>query len=132
MLGKFTVCVLIRMRLTSSIIAALVLSICVSCGKVDVKMANSILQSEPANVPTAAGINDGNFNGTGRVTKIDLKLGSVELDHNEIVGLMPAMRMEFYVKDKTLLSDLKVGDNVDFVVEYKQGTEIITNIKKHQ
>ena len=120
------------MNLTLPIIAALVLSVCFVCGKVDVKPANSVSKSEPANVPMAVGIKDGNYSGAGCVTRINMKLGSVELDHKEIVGLMPAMRMEFYVKDKAQLENLKIGDETEFVLEYKQGTEIITNIKKHQ
>ena len=120
------------MKLTLPIIAALVLSLCFACGKVDVKPANSVSKSEPASAPTASVPKDGNYNGTGRVTKIDMKIGSVELNHKDIVGLMPAMRMEFYVKDKAQLENLKIGDETEFVLEYKQGTETITNIKKHQ
>ncbi|CAN5857551.1 hypothetical protein BH20ACI4_BH20ACI4_32470 [soil metagenome] len=33
------------------------------------------------------------FDGTGVVTKLNLELGSVELDHEEIKGSMPAMIM---------------------------------------
>ena len=45
---------------------------------------------------------------------------------------MPPMQMEFFVSDKSLLKDLKVGDKVDFVVEYKHPTEKIVSIKKAQ
>jgi Cu/Ag efflux protein CusF len=75
---------------------------------------------------------DGDYPGKGVVTKIDEKLGSVELNHEDIPGLMPPMIMEFYVKDKALLKDLKVGDKVDFTVEYKHPTEVISSIKKAQ
>jgi Cu/Ag efflux protein CusF len=70
------------------------------------------------------------FDGKGVVTKINLELVSVELDHEEIKGLMPKMIMEFYVKEKTQLEKLKVGDKVDFVLEENGGAEIITEIKK--
>lgn len=72
------------------------------------------------------------FNGTGKVTKIDLNLVSAELDHDEIKGLMPAMRMEFYVKEKSELEALKVGDKVEFVLEDNNGIERIISIKKAQ
>src|SRR5215203_2633767 len=75
---------------------------------------------------------DGDYNGRGEVTKINTELGSVELKHEEIKDLMAAMQMEFFVKDKAVLKGLKVGDQVDFVVEYKHPTEIITSIKKAQ
>lgn len=73
---------------------------------------------------------NGNYNGKGVVTKIDLKIVSVELDHEEIKDLMPPMRMEFYVTNKAELEVLKVGDKVDFVVEYMDGQEKIISIKK--
>jgi len=75
---------------------------------------------------------DGNYNAKGRVTKIDMNLGSVELDHEDIPGVMGPMVMEFTLKDKAQLKGLKVGDNVDFVLEYKHPTEIIVDIKKTQ
>lgn len=81
-------------------------------------------------VPTTATPKDGNYNGKGKVTKINIQIGSVELDHEEITGLMPRMIMEFYVKDKALLNGLAVGDSVDFVIEYKHPGETITSIKK--
>jgi len=52
------------------------------------------------------------------------------MDHEDIAGLMPAMRMEFYVSDKALLNGLTVGDAVDFTILYKGGTETITKIGK--
>jgi Cu/Ag efflux protein CusF len=72
------------------------------------------------------------YNGKGIVTKIDLKLVSVELDHEEIKDLMPAMRMEFYVKEKSELEILKLGDTVEFVLEDNAGAEKIISIKKIQ
>lgn len=70
------------------------------------------------------------FDGSGAVTKINLELGSIELDHEEIKGAMPAMRMEFYVSDKKMLKHLNVGDRVDFVLENNQGAERIIGVKK--
>jgi len=78
------------------------------------------------------------YQGVGVVTKVvlenpyDKTLSSVELNHEEIVGLMPPMIMEFYVKEKSLLNSIKVGDKVDFTVEAKGGTEIISQIKKRR
>lgn len=71
-----------------------------------------------------------NFDGKGVVTKINLELVSVELDHEEIKGLMPKMTMEFYVKKKGELELLKVGDKVDFVLEDNAGAEQIISIEK--
>ncbi len=66
----------------------------------------------------------------GKITKINLELGSVELDHEEIPGMMPKMLMEFFVKDKKMLDGLKVGDTADFVLEENKGQEQIIDIKK--
>lgn len=70
------------------------------------------------------------FNGTGVVTKINLELVSVEMNHEEIKGLMPKMQMEFYAKEKRELEALKVGDKVDFVLKDNAGQEVILSIKK--
>jgi Cu/Ag efflux protein CusF len=84
----------------------------------------------PTPVPTTATPENGDYNGKGIVTKINLELGSVELNHEDIPGLMPPMIMEFYVTDKKLLDGLTVGDKVDFVIRYKDHTEKIVDIKR--
>ena len=100
-----------------------------SCAKLEVKPTNTTAKpATPAVQPPAP--NDGNYNGKGTVTKVDLTTGSVELNHENIEGLMPAMKMEFYVTNKALLSGVVVGDKVDFVIEYKQGRETINSIYK--
>lgn len=90
--------------------------------------------AKPANSPVpgapGAAIKDGDYKGSGKVTKINNELGSVEMDHGDIPGLMPAMRMEFYVSDKAMLEGLAVGDNVDFTILHKGGTETITKLTK--
>ena len=111
----------------------LVLFLSLACAretKEDVKPSNSVPRTQPSPAATVSTPKDGNYNGKGQVTKIDMKLGSVGLDHENIEGLMPAMQMEFYVKDKAMIKDLKVGDKVDFIIEYKGGTETITAISK--
>lgn len=117
------------------IVAFLCLSACGDKPEVkntEVKPATNTVSQQNSSEPHAASTQpkDGNYPGHGKVTKINVDLGSVELDHKEIVGVMPAMIMEFYVKDKTILKDIKVGDEVDFVLEYKHPTETILSIKK--
>ncbi len=70
------------------------------------------------------------FTSKGVVTKINKELGSIELDHEEIAGLMPKMIMEFFLKEPSKLDKLKLGDKVEFVLEDKGGSEVITEIKK--
>lgn len=91
---------------------------------------SKMLTPMPTSMPDASKVKT--FNGKGVVTKINLELVSVELNHEEIKGLMPAMVMEFYVKEKSEIEVLKVGDKVEFVLEDNQGQEKIISIKKIQ
>lgn len=109
-----------------TISAALMIALVIlshGCGESDVKTSNSVSTS-------TSEIKDGDYPGKGKVTKINNELGSVEMDHDDIPGLMPAMRMEFYVADNAMLNGLAVGDSVDFVILYKKGTETITKLTK--
>lgn len=133
-----------RDAFVTTIRIAILLSLCVlfaSCQKRQSATTNqpvaptpTVATNSPAPQVSPAEAHD--YFGTGIVTKVvrqnpyDKSLASVELNHGEIVGLMPAMRMEFYVKDVSLLNGLKVGDLVDFTIEENGGTEIITEIKK--
>jgi Cu/Ag efflux protein CusF len=82
--------------------------------------------------PTASVPVNGDYPARGKVTKINTKDGSVELDHEEIKGVMPAMKMEFFVIDSAILKGLAVGDEVSFVLRYKDGQEIVTEIAKQK
>ena len=73
---------------------------------------------------------NGDYPGKGKITKINNELGSVEMNHEEIVGVMPPMLMEFFVTDKALLKGLAVGDQVDFTLKYEDGRETISKIVK--
>jgi Cu/Ag efflux protein CusF len=70
------------------------------------------------------------FSGTGVVRLINLKEGWLEIDHEEIKGLMPAMQMEWSVKERAMLKSVRVGDKVDFTVEDNNGSEVITKLDK--
>ncbi len=72
------------------------------------------------------------YQGEGKVISLNPKRPSIELDHQEIKDLMPAMIMEFYVKDKSLLDGLKVGDHIAFTIENGVGGLKITEIKRLQ
>jgi Cu/Ag efflux protein CusF len=82
----------------------------------------------PSKPPKPAAVRT--YAGTGVVTKVDHKTGSVEINHEEIKGLMPPMIMEWYVKNRSLLKAARVGDKVDFSVEDRNGSEVISALKK--
>jgi protein SCO1/2 len=67
--------------------------------------------------------------GVGTVVAINPARPSVEINHQEIKGFMPAMQMEFYVKDKSALDSIKPGDQVNFTVEVNSGIEVVTAIQ---
>ena len=70
------------------------------------------------------------YPGTGVVGTINRKEGWIEINHEEIKDLMPAMQMEFNVKDKTLLDKVKTGDRVDFTIVETEKGEYLTEIKR--
>jgi Cu/Ag efflux protein CusF len=69
------------------------------------------------------------YPGTGVVAAINKKEGWIEINHEDIKDLMPAMQMEFNVKDKSLLDRAKVGDRVDFTIVETEKGEYLTDIK---
>jgi Cu/Ag efflux protein CusF len=82
----------------------------IACGK---KLATR--DSEPEG--PAAAVQTKTYPGVGIVKDLDPKLPMIEIDHEDIRGLMPAMQMQFHVKDKALLDGLAVGDRIEFTVE---------------
>jgi Cu/Ag efflux protein CusF len=82
----------------------------------------------PAGYPPA--VMNKSYPGTGVVALINKQEGWIEINHEDIKDLMPAMQMEFNVKDKTLLDRAAVGDRVDFtIIETPQG-EYLIDLKK--
>lgn len=91
----------------------------------------------PPQVPTTEGTPKAqepsavkSYSGTGVVRLINLKEGWLEIDHEEIKGFMAAMQMEWSVKDRAMLKQIRVGDKVNFTVEDNNGSEVITELKK--
>jgi protein SCO1/2 len=52
----------------------------------------------------------------GEVKKVDVQAGEVTIKHEVIPGYMAAMTMPFAVVDKSLLSDVLVGDEVEGIL----------------
>lgn len=120
------------MNITGFAIAIISLAM-IGCGGKDAVNVSTVpspsktATTGPTAMPTPK---NGDYPGTGKVTKINHELGSVEVDHKEVVGLMPPMIMEFYVTDKAMLKRIAVGDEVAFVLIYKDGQETISKIEK--
>ena len=111
---------------TSRVIVVCVALVFGACSK---QSANKETPTPPPSGPAAA-IQPNTYQGVGVVKALNLKAPAIEIDHEEIVGLMPAMQMEFPVTDGTMLSGLAVNDRIDFTVVEKTGEMKVTAIKK--
>ena len=66
----------------------------------------------------------------GEIKKVDPVTGKVTIKHGEIKHLdMPGMTMVFTAKDKSLLSNVKSGDKVNFMVVSEAGKMVVTDIQ---
>ena len=96
-----------------------------SCSK---KLATK--DSEP--VGPAAAVQTKSYQAVGRVTGLDPKMPAIEINHEDIPGLMPAMQMDFHLAKRELLDGLKVGDRIEFTVENGVGGMKVTAVRKLQ
>jgi len=78
----------------------------------------------------AAAVETTTYHARGVVKSIDAKRPSIKIDHEDIPGLMPAMTMEFYVKDVSLLEGIKTGDTIEFTIENGIGGLKIIEIRR--
>ena len=86
-------------------------------------MAGMKMDSMPANPTSATALSD------GVVKAVDKENGNITLKHGRIKSAtveMGPMTMPFVVKDKALLSNVKVGDKVKFTVENINGEATVT------
>jgi Cu(I)/Ag(I) efflux system protein CusF len=113
----------------SFIVSATALVAACSSPRVDVSRT---MRPTPTPIKTPFVPKNGDYQGRGKVTRIEMKGGSVELDHEEIPDVMPGMKMEFFVSDKAILKGLKLGDEVNFTLRYNNGQETIIAISKVQ
>lgn len=66
----------------------------------------------------------------GEVKKVDQDTGKLTIKHGPIQHLdMPGMTMVFTAKNKALLSTVKVGDKIQFIVVNEGGKMVVTAIQ---
>ena len=66
----------------------------------------------------------------GEVKKVDIEAGKVTIKHGEIKHMdMPGMTMVLTVKDKTLLTNIKPGEKINFMVINEGGRLVVTDIQ---
>ncbi|WP_250441782.1 copper-binding protein [Caballeronia sp. AZ1_KS37] len=67
----------------------------------------------------------------GEVKKVDTAAGKLTIKHGPLENLdMEAMTMVFKVSDPAMLSQVKVGDKIDFVAEEVNGALTVTKMQK--
>ena len=110
------------------IIACLALALIAACGQRDRVGPTASTTPTPSATATATPANT--YQGVGVVKSIDPNVPAIEIDHEEIVGLMQGMQMEFRVTDAALLNGLAVNDRVDFTIDNNTGEMKIIAIKK--
>ena len=92
-------------------------------GSMGMEMSGMKMEKMPASSMNAMSLSD------GVVKVVDKESGSITLKHGRIKSAtveMGPMTMSFAVKDKTLLSNVKVGDKVKFTVENIDGEATVT------
>lgn len=67
----------------------------------------------------------------GTVVALDTTKKTIELDHEEIPGVMAAMDMAYSVADAKILAGLKPGDTVRGKLKAQSGDYTITSLAKH-
>ena len=110
-------------------IVLLAVAMLVSCDRRVVNKRTAQPASQNVSGPAAA-VQTTTYQGVGVVKSLNPQFPSIEIDHQEIKGLMEGMNMEFYVKDKSLLQGLAAGDHIEFTIEHGVGGLKITAIKK--
>ncbi|NRO95304.1 RND transporter [Paraburkholderia sp. NMBU_R16] len=67
----------------------------------------------------------------GEIKKVDTANGKLTIKHGPLENLgMEAMTMTFKVKDPAMMSQVKVGDKIDFVAEEINGALTVVKLEK--
>ncbi len=91
---------------------------------------NQVATPSPSPVGPAAAVQTHTYQGVGVVKSLNPKRPGIEIAHEDIEGLMPAMQMEFEVPDGALLDGLAVNDQIAFTIEDGPGEMRVVAIKK--
>lgn len=70
------------------------------------------------------------YHGVGVIDSIDRVGGFLQIDHEDIKDLMPAMNMPYHVKNNSLLDVAAPGDKVDFWLESTPSGLVVVRLQK--
>jgi Cu/Ag efflux protein CusF len=114
-------------RISKSTIILFALILLAACAN---KPPSTNQANSPAPTGPAAAVQTNTYHGVGVVKSLNPKAPAIEIDHEDIEGLMEGMQMEFPVTDAGLLNGIAVNDRIDFTIENNAGVMRITAIKK--
>jgi Cu/Ag efflux protein CusF len=80
--------------------------------------------------PVASGVPDGVYDIRGSVVSLDRTRNILEIDHEAIPGVMPAMTMPYEVADPALLQGLSIGDRVRGTLRVDRRGYVITALTR--
>jgi Cu(I)/Ag(I) efflux system membrane fusion protein len=100
----------------------------------EASLKSTLTRLESSQSPMKADAASGNHTGNAKVIAIDAAKGKIDLNHGPIPSMKwPAMTMGFRVEDKSQLSQLKLGDEIEFELRGepdKDGEYSITRITR--
>jgi len=105
-------------------------AICLSLVCLLLGCSNKLAHKDSEPEGPAAATQTKSYHGVGIVKGMDPTAPTLEIDHEDIKGLMPAMQMNFHIKSKDLLQGLSVGDRIEFTVENGVGGLLIVAVRK--
>jgi Cu/Ag efflux protein CusF len=70
------------------------------------------------------------YHGVGVIEEVYKDLARVQINHEDIKDLMPAMSMPYTVKDTSLLDSVAVGDHVEFGLLSTPDGLVLVEMKK--
>jgi protein SCO1 len=105
-------------RAVCAVVVAFLVSVAAGCGG---QMGNP---DPPATAP------DGVYEIRGVVVAVDTGRSIVEINHEAIPGVMPAMTMPYEVAEPRLLQGLAAGDRVRGTLRVDSRGQIITSLEK--
>lgn len=74
--------------------------------------------------------NSEGYHGVGVIDSIDRVGAFLQIDHEEIKDLMPAMNMPYHVKDKAMLDVAGPGDKIEFWLESTPEGLVVIKVQK--
>ena len=110
---------MMAMRASRAGLAVLGIALAAACGG-----------STSAPDPVAPGIPNGTYDIRGSIVSVDRPRNIVEINHEAIPGVMPAMTMPYEVADPALLQGIAPGDRVRGTLRVDSRGYVITALAR--